>query len=141
MEIHLVCFCDSNESVSHLLFQCSMAKAVWAIVAYCLGASNVPRSFDQCWTWCEKWLPFGEKIHAIGIAAICWAIWKTRNSVCFEGKVVTSPITTIYQAGLFFDGDKDELVAGANTMSKLVGETMTKKGNLPKDAKSDEHDK
>ena len=64
-------FCDSNESVSHLLFQCSMAKAVWAIVAYCLGASNVPRSFDQCWTWCEKWLPFGEKFHAIGIAAIC----------------------------------------------------------------------
>jgi hypothetical protein len=42
-------------------------------------------------------LPFGEKFHAIGIAAIYWAIWKTRNGVCFEGKVITSPITIICQ--------------------------------------------
>lgn len=42
-------------------------------------------------------MPFGEKFHAIGIAAIYWAIWKTRNGVCFEGKVITSPITIICQ--------------------------------------------
>ena len=87
---------ESNESVSHLLFQCSLAKAVWAIVAHCLGASNVPRNFNQCWAWCEQWLPYGNKFHAIGIAAICWAIWKTRNSARFEGKVVTSPIHILY---------------------------------------------
>jgi hypothetical protein len=67
-------FCENEEFVTHLLFQCSMAKAVWAIVAHCIGASNIPGNFNQSWTWCEKWLPFGEKIHAIGIAAICWAI-------------------------------------------------------------------
>jgi hypothetical protein len=76
-------FCEKEESVTHLLFQCSMAKAIWAIVAHCIGASNIPGSFNQSWTWYKKWLPFDEKNYAIGIAAICWAIWKTRNSVCF----------------------------------------------------------
>jgi len=35
-------FCDQNESISDLLFQCSMAKVVWGIVAFSLGAKNVP---------------------------------------------------------------------------------------------------
>lgn len=40
-------FCYQPESANHLLFQCSVAKAVWAIVAISLGASNIPRSLDQ----------------------------------------------------------------------------------------------
>ena len=31
-------FCNQTESANHLLFQCSVAKAVWAIVAISLGA-------------------------------------------------------------------------------------------------------
>jgi len=27
------------------------AKAVWAIVARCIGANNVPKSLSQCWLW------------------------------------------------------------------------------------------
>jgi len=111
-----------------------LAKAVWAIVAHCLGASNVPRNFNQCWAWCEQWLPYGNKFHAIGIAAICWAIWKTRNSACFEGKAVTSPIHVIcyacslmeYWAGLFLDEDKDQLIAGANTMLEIAMQLVSK---------------
>jgi hypothetical protein len=78
--------CNQIESASHLFFQCSTAKAVWAIVARCIGANNVPKSLNQCWLWCERWLPFGKQFHTMGIAAICWAIWKTRNKVCFEEK-------------------------------------------------------
>jgi hypothetical protein len=78
-------FCDQNESISHLLFQCSTAEEVWAVVAHSIGADNIPKSFDQCWEWF-----LGKKFHAVGTAAICWTIWKTRNSVCFEGKIVTN---------------------------------------------------
>lgn len=53
-------FCLKNESVTHLFFQCSMAKAVWAITAKCLGASNIPNSFEQYWVWCEQRLPYGK---------------------------------------------------------------------------------
>jgi len=130
-----------------------MAKAVRAIVAQCLGASNICRNFNQCWMWCEHWLPSGEKFYTLGIAAICWVIWKTCNSVCFEGKIVTSPISIIcyacslmeYWAGLFLDDDKDQLVTGANTMLKIVLQLMgeeakAQRNHLLKYAKSKDQD-
>jgi hypothetical protein len=39
-------FCNCDENINHLFFQCSTAKAVWAIVAYAIGANNIPKSFD-----------------------------------------------------------------------------------------------
>ena len=66
-------FCSQPETVDHLLFQCSTAKVVWATVAVCFGANNVPRSLNQCWEWYERWLPLGKKFHTLGIAAVCWA--------------------------------------------------------------------
>jgi hypothetical protein len=72
-------FCDLEETIPHLLFQCSVVKAVWAIMAHSIGATDIPSSLDHCWDWCNKWLPFGKKFHAIGIAAICWAIWKNKE--------------------------------------------------------------
>lgn len=72
-------FCDSLETVSHLFFQCPVAKIIWVVVAKCFGASNVPINLEQCWLWCEQWFPFGRKFHPWGIASICWAIWKLRK--------------------------------------------------------------
>ena len=91
-------FCNQEETVAHLFFQCSTAKAVWAIVAQCIGANNVPKSFGQCWLWCERWLPFGKQFHTVGIAAVCWAIWKTRNKACFNGKILRNPASIICYA-------------------------------------------
>lgn len=88
-------FCSHVESVDHLLFQCNVSKAVWAITAKCIGATNIPRSFSQCWAWADRWLPSGKQFHAIGIAALCWAIWKTRNRACFEGKCINDPASIV----------------------------------------------
>jgi hypothetical protein len=132
----------NDESISHLLFQCSYAKVVWAVVAHCIGADNIPKTINQCWAWCNKWLPSGKQFHALGVTAICWAIWKTQNIVCFEGHVVNNPISIIchacsmmsYWAGLFPKTDKEALVAGANTMLqialKLLGKKMVRKDQL-----------
>lgn len=79
-------FCDEEETISHLFFQCPVARAIWLVVAKCFGASNIPMNLQQCWLWCEKWLPFGEKYHPWGFSAICWAIWKSRNRAVFDKK-------------------------------------------------------
>jgi hypothetical protein len=34
-------------NVQHLLFTCPVAKIIWATVAKCIGASNIPISFEQ----------------------------------------------------------------------------------------------
>ena len=127
-------FCGLDESIPHLLFHCSIAKAVWAIVVHSIGANDIPKSLDQCWHWCNKWLPDGKQFHAVGIAAVCWAIWKTRNRVCFEGHVITSPITIIcytcslmsYWAGLFLENDKKALIAVVNTMLEIAVKLLDK---------------
>lgn len=59
-------FCDNDENISHLFFQCSTAKTVWAIVARSIGADNIPRSLSQCWAWCEHWLPNGSSFIPLG---------------------------------------------------------------------------
>jgi len=128
-------FCDEEENISHLLFQCSTAKVVWAVVAYAIGANNVPRNIQQCWDWCEKWLPNGQKFHTLGIAAICWAIWRIRNDVCFEGRKITNPISIVclacslmcYWAGLFLEVDKEALVRGVNLMMEIAVKLLNKK--------------
>jgi hypothetical protein len=127
-------FCNQEESVSHLFFQCSTVKAVWAIIAQCIGADDIPKSFDQSWRWCNKWLPLGEQFHTFGIAAVCWAIWKTRNKACFEGKLIRNPAEIVcytcalmgYWAGLFQGIDKETLEAGVNTMLKIAARLLEK---------------
>jgi hypothetical protein len=127
-------FYDGEESISHLFFQCPIARIVWSVVAKCFRANNIPNNLAQCWNWCEIWLPFGKKFHAWGIGAICWAIWKCRNGTCFDKKVFKSPLQIlchasslmIFWAGLYDEMDRDQLVEGANLMLKVAKEILAR---------------
>jgi hypothetical protein len=71
---------------------------VWGTVAKCLGARDIPSSTDQYWRWIKKHLPSGNAVHALGLAAICWATWKARNKACFENKTIKHPTEIILHA-------------------------------------------
>jgi hypothetical protein len=60
-----------------------------------LGVFNRPSCFTQYFWWIAKILPVGFNLHIFGIAALCWAIWKTRNKACFEKKLISSPVSLI----------------------------------------------
>lgn len=72
-------------------------------------------------------MPNGKKYYALGIAAICYAIWRTRNKTCFEDKYIQHPAAIIcyayvlmsYWTGLYPEEEK-VLEAGMNTMLKIV---------------------
>ena len=84
-------FCQEGESVQHLFFDCSVSIYTWSILAYIFGVSVRPTSIIQFWA-CIQWcLPGGRHVYFVGLAAVCWAIWKTRNGVCFDGKRVKTP--------------------------------------------------
>jgi hypothetical protein len=110
---------------------------VWEIIAHAIGAMNIPRSFNQCWNWCEceLWLPDGAKFHTLGIVTICWAIWKTRNAVCFKGKTVVNPVAIIcyayslmgYSAGLFLENDKERLLESVKIMLAIATKLVAKR--------------
>ncbi|WVZ81339.1 hypothetical protein U9M48_028728, partial [Paspalum notatum var. saurae] len=51
------CFCNANESIQHLFFDCRVAKFLWRVIFMSLGAAAVP-----------------------------WAIWLQRNDSVFDRK-------------------------------------------------------
>jgi len=94
-------FCPELETISHMFFECSMAKFVWSLVAMVVGSSCSPCSFDQFWEWVQKYMPTGSKFHMVGLAAICWAIWRAHNNICFEKKLIRSPTEIVCLASSF----------------------------------------
>jgi hypothetical protein len=38
--------------------------------------------------WIKKALPAGDQVVMLGLAAICWSIWKVRNKTCFDKKPI-----------------------------------------------------
>lgn len=94
-------FCSNVETTDHLFFQCPTAKVVWAGVAQCIGATNIPLNIKQYWLWADTHFPNCKQIHGFGIAAICWAIWKARNKACFERKLIKHPAEIICHACSF----------------------------------------
>lgn len=126
------CFCRTDESALHL--ECNVAKTIWVILAKSIGVDDIPRSLSHAWSWPEKWLPNGQKFHTLRIAAICWAIWKTRNKAWFEGTILHNPVTIVshtcalikYWAGLYPEEEREMVEAGVNTMLEITKKLVKK---------------
>jgi hypothetical protein len=87
-------FGPSDESINHLFFICPMATYMWSTISIVLGVYSRPSCFTQYFWWISKILPLGFNFHVVGIAALCWAIWKTRKTF-FKGKLISSPMSMI----------------------------------------------
>jgi hypothetical protein len=78
------CFCDHEETVQHLFFQCPFAKIVWSIVRmtlYITPPLNINNLFDAWLNGVSK----TEKVQIrVGTCAILWAIWHVRNDFIFN---------------------------------------------------------
>lgn len=119
-------FCTDKESVRHIFFEC--ATAIWSLMAFAFGSDCRPSNFDQYWVWISNSFPQGQQLYAMGLAAICWAIWRTRNSICFEQKIMKSPIEIVcmiclflvYWAGLFKEEMEKQSIQGAEVLKKTA---------------------
>ena len=71
-------FCWHDETVDHLLFQCSFVKLIWQIVVCALG---MVRSPDGATNLVEGWLNmFSVEVHQFA------GLSKKRNNACFNRK-------------------------------------------------------
>lgn len=119
-------FCNEEETISHLFFECVVVKYVWSIIALTIGANCRPELAEQYMVWIQKFLPSGKKFHIVGLAAVIWATWKIRNRACFEKKLIKSPTEIVcyasvflnYWAGLQKKQEKDDLQEGAKILQQ-----------------------
>jgi hypothetical protein len=49
-------FCNGNESISHLFFNCHATKFVWSTVGQEIGAPSKPGSFTQFFWWFSQFM-------------------------------------------------------------------------------------
>ncbi|KQJ88017.1 hypothetical protein BRADI_4g14943v3 [Brachypodium distachyon] len=87
-----------------------------------IGAQTRPACFSQYFRWITQHIPISRNLQIVGVAAICWALWKLRNRASFgEQKLIRSPSEIIcyacaflrYWADLQKEADKTNLLAGA----------------------------
>ena len=91
-----VSFANMTSLLNTYFLSVSFARAVWAIVQV---ASNLypPHSARNMF---GNWLRGIDKQFSahilVGAAALCWALWLTRNDVIFNNKCVSSPMQVIH---------------------------------------------
>ncbi|KAF7102139.1 hypothetical protein CFC21_103323 [Triticum aestivum] len=97
---------------------------MWRTVRCVLGTDLCPNNIWQCFSWCYTFLPDGEKFYTFGLAALCWAMWNSRNRATFEFKKLRSPFDVIYSAcgyitcwaGLMMGEDREAMERGAKML-------------------------
>jgi hypothetical protein len=85
-------------------------------------------------------LPGGNKMYMLGLAAVCWAIWKARNRTCFDKKHIKSPLDIIipacvfmrYWTRLYSDESKMTIEAGVDILMKTVVNLLGAKAKMKK---------
>jgi hypothetical protein len=74
-------FCNENESIHHLFFECVVAKQVWVNISTCLNihCGDCFESVGKMWLCNKKYM-----IENIFTSAALWGLWKLRNFLCFH---------------------------------------------------------
>jgi hypothetical protein len=129
-------FCGNPETTDNIMFSCPTAKVVWGVVALCFHQRNRPICYEQFWVWIVNALPGGQKVYMLGLAAVCWTIWKTRNRACFKKKNIKNLGEILYytcalmryQAGLYLEETQKMINSVVELVMKTVLRLLGKQG-------------
>jgi len=89
--------CNMNETIQHLFFDCPFAKMIWRIIFYATNLDQ-PRSIDHMFgTWLNNQHKKIKPLIWVGLAALCWAIWRCRNDIIFKRMKSNSIMQVIFR--------------------------------------------
>ena len=123
-------FCRSVETSQHLFFTCPVARVAWRTIGCVLGTDLCPNNIWQFFSRCYVFLP--DRFYTFGLAAVCWAIWNSRNQVTFEHKQLKTPFNVVYSAcgfliywaGLMTGADREAMERGAKMLKTNASAMM-----------------
>jgi hypothetical protein len=118
------CFCDSPESIEHLFLHCPLAQVCWRIVHFAYNLSpptSIANMFGQWLAGVDK------KLRArlrVGMTALCWSIWASRNNCVFNRTTETNFLQVICLAAhwtqqwayLLPEDQREHTVIGCNRL-------------------------
>ena len=77
-------FCHLPETIQHLFFDCTYAKFLWRSVHILFGIAPPIDMADLFDSWSKMGTSKHNTLLLSAAAALCWAIWITRNEVVFD---------------------------------------------------------
>ena len=90
------CFCNSNETIQHLFFDCHVARLVWNIISIAFGIQTPSSVSNMLGPWRRSFPRKQRKTILIGVTALCWAIWISGNDVIFKNSTHNSSLQVIF---------------------------------------------
>jgi hypothetical protein len=108
------------------------------VVGACFGTNTIPTNTQGYRQWIQNLVPNGKAIHHFGFAVICWALWKCRNKVVFEKKLIKHPAEIAlhacafmsYWAGLFTLELQVNVAAGVDTILAIAHRLLKKRPDI-----------
>jgi hypothetical protein len=92
------CFCDSMETINHLFVYCPFVKIIWRMMYLTYNIpppANITNMFGR---WLNGVRKEDKQKIRIGVSALCWAIWRTRNDMIFNKQTGTNFLQVIRRA-------------------------------------------
>jgi hypothetical protein len=84
------CFCDKDESIQHLFLSCPLAKIVWQIVYMAFNITPPTNITNMFGNWLSGVAKVNKAHIRVGVCALLWAVWNTRNDYIFNKAKSTS---------------------------------------------------
>ena len=77
-------FCDTEETIQHLFFECPLAKIVWRIVHMAINITPPKNITHLFGSWLKGIDKSTLKSIRVGVCAVLWALWNVRNDFVFN---------------------------------------------------------
>jgi hypothetical protein len=81
------CFCQNYEKIQHLFFDCNLAKFIWTVIYFTFGLEPHVSINHLFGTWLLNMNSHTRKLVLVGIGAMLWSMWLSRNDIVFDKKI------------------------------------------------------
>lgn len=127
-----------NRSLFNIYFDYITAKVVWGVIGRWLRSPCRPGNFIQYFHWIRNLVPNGYAFFEIGLAAVCWSIWKCGSWTCFVKKMIGSPVEVVYGICSFIrywaghqNDEGKEMLLGGSELLLVAASQVRQSGGRP----------
>lgn len=89
--------CNRNETIQHLFLDCPFSRMIWRIIFYATNLTQPSNINHMFGTWLSNQNKKIKGLIWVGVAALCWAIWRCRNDVIFNKSKTNSSMQVIFR--------------------------------------------
>lgn len=127
-------FCSNTESLQHLFFECPLAHFLWNVIGCALNLKPILNKEQLFGSWLSNFNKHMKYLVMVGVAAVIWALWRTRNRACFEHVLPYDPIETVFLACNWtenwvvlqkLEANRRRLVLGARLIKQVASEVFS----------------